>query len=501
MLLALLFFCVCAVAPLVASAEEVVENDLIELSNDDYKNYITDSLRPSFFSEFFNDMTASASDALITDKNYTSTNAPKPSGAGSAGSSITSAIRDLGIEIVKKIINDSTINQQRNGFQIPEYRQQMGKLRNVYNSGLVEIITCTITTYETPEIGNLGEPTGKYLNHCILSLIRQTDNYYTTTVICDSGSENFCNSYTGTGNFSMSSYSMYANIYPVRFFDYEAQQTVLNHQMLMTGSSYNSVTFSNLEISDEITSSTLRTNLYFGDFQKQGISEISSGNQYRTLSYILGSSFVYSSTSNNASSSLGVAFTSFNTITNNYQDYSQKKEINETLEQKQAITYLSEINSNTVINESNIENYNYLTIEGDRLTTNSNFNSWWSSSVSEEINYNITNNYANYWYIGDPDPTEPPSTIPTQPPTEPPVTIPTQPPVTVPTESAVPKYTLDMTAVSSDMEELKKQSTSIELGKSFWVIRLLDKFLTDLNLMPLFLFLFLLSVLGVLLWK
>lgn len=433
--LALMLLCLFPV-PLVADAEEeVIEDNLIELSNDDYKNYINDLLRPSFFSEFFNDMTASASDALITTKNYESTNAPKPSGIGSVGSSVTSQLIDLGVELVKDIINDSAIDNS-DSFQIPEFKQQMGKLRNVYNSGLVEIITCCMTTYQTPVIGVLGEPTGTYENHCILSFIRQMDDYYTITTICDDASEKYCETYSTTGTFSLGSYSSYSTPYYIRFFDYDTQSTIVGHKIPAVGSSYK-IGFHDLTSIDEFPTSSFNSiGIYFGSYSKQGISEFSSGANYRTLYQIISSSSVYFSDSDRASSSVGVVFTVVNTITNDYQDYSQQEEVNQTLEQKQSITYLQEINTTNKINKTNINNYDFLTIEGDKLTTNSNFNSWWSSS-SETIINNVTNNYANYWYIGDPDPTEPPSTIPTQPPTEPPVTVPTQPPVIVPTTDYV----------------------------------------------------------------
>lgn len=109
---------------------------------------------------------------------------------------------------------------------------------------------------------------------------------------------------------------------------------------------------------------------------------------------------------------------------------------------------------------------------------------------------NITNNY--YYYT---DPVEPSATTTTTTIILPPDTsseAATYPPI-IP--DAEPKYTLDMSAVYSDMSYIKQQSNQISVTRSLWVVSLLDKILQDTQLLPLFLFLFLMSVLGVLLWK
>lgn len=109
---------------------------------------------------------------------------------------------------------------------------------------------------------------------------------------------------------------------------------------------------------------------------------------------------------------------------------------------------------------------------------------------------NITNNY--YYYT---DPVEPSATTTTTTIILPPDTsseAATYPPI-IP--DAEPKYTLDMSAVYSDMSYIKQQSNQISVTRSLWVVSLLDKILQDTQLLPLFLFLFLMSVLGVLLWR
>lgn len=480
------------IVPLVVSAEEeVIEDNLIELSNDDYKDYISDLLRPSFFSEFFNDMTASASDALITTKNYESTNAPKPSGSGS----VVNLIKDIGKKIIEDVINDSVVDNS--GCQIPEFHQQTGKLRNVYNSGLVEIITCTVTAYQTPVIGTLGEPTGTYNNHCILSFIRQIDDYYTITTICDNDSKKYCDAYSVIGTYKQASYAAYTTPYYVRFFDYATQETVPNHQIRAIANGYQ-MNWTDLETDEEIKNSTLQTYVYFGSYEKQGLPEFSSGSTYQSLSNILASSSVYPSSNNSARAGIGAVFAVSSTVTNDYQDYSQREEVNKTVEQKQAITYMSEINTTNVINKNNINNYKFLTIEGDKLTTNNNFDSWWSSSVEEVVNYNIQNTYVNYWYIGEPDPTEPPSTIPTQPSeTYPPVILPTEtyPLVTLPTETYhIPDLeTLDTISLEiSTLPDMQEFPEVAEVGGL--VLQRSTSFLDSIGLLPVYITLGVLSI-------
>lgn len=457
-LLSLILFCSVS---LTVNAEE--QEEMIELSNDEYQDYVNNLLRPAFFEEFVNEMTVSAVD--LNKDAYKSTNVPKSSGIGSAGGS--SVLKDFGKEIIEdiatKIINDAAVDNS--GYYMPEFRQQTGKLRNVYNSGLVEIITCTMTTYQTPAVGSLGGKTGSYDNHCILTLIRQIDDYYTITTICDEASKEYCSTYTATGNYIFESYSPNAYTYFVRFFDGAAQETIPNHQILGHGSSIK-FKFYDLPVIDEIPNTTgLGTTLFFLVYDRQGLPEFSSGSQYRALNYILTSSSTFSSDSSKASSIPGCAFAVSNTITNDYQDYSQQHEFNETSEQKQAITYLSDINTTNVINKNNIDNYSNIT---------NNFDSWYQSNVTEIVNNNITNVYNNYWITPtDPPvptdpPTQPPETVPpiTQPPTDPPATVPTNPSIVIPTETYyIPElntetYALELPTIPS-MENLPAEITSV----------------------------------------
>ena len=84
--------------------------------------------------------------------------------------------------------------------------------------------------------------------------------------------------------------------------------------------------------------------------------------------------------------------------------------------------------------------------------------------------------------------------------TLPPETIETYPPVVI-FPDAEPKYTLDMEAVHSDLDYVKNQASEISVGRSFWIIKMFEKIMTDTGLFPLFFFVFLMGVLGVLLWK
>ena len=511
------------------SADERLTNDnMIELSNEEYEKYINDLLRPTFFQEFINEMSASAVD--LNKDTYTSTNVPKSSGIGSAGGS--SVLKDFGKEILRdittKIINDSMIDNS--GCQMPEFRQQTGKLRNVYNSGLVEIITCTMTTYQTPVVGVLGGNTVNYDNHCILTLIRQIDDHYTITTICDESSKKYCDVYTATGNYTVDYYSPDSHVYYGRFFDGATQETIPNHQILGNGTSIK-FNFYDLPFTiDEIPNTNgLGTAIYFLVYDRQGLPEFSSGSQYRPLNYILQQHFIYSSDSISARGALGCAFAVSNTIMNNYQDYIQQEEYNETAKQKQSITYLSELNTTNVINQNNINDYSHIF---------NNFDSWYQSNVTDVVNNNITNIYNNYWTMPtDPPtptqpPTNPPETIPpitqpvtdppetippaTQPPTDPPETIPpvTQPPTDppeaippdtflppIPSETLLPEYTLDVSAISAGIVDIKKQAFTIDFSGSFWFLEVMNYLLTETGLLPLFIFAFFMSLLGYFLWK
>lgn len=84
--------------------------------------------------------------------------------------------------------------------------------------------------------------------------------------------------------------------------------------------------------------------------------------------------------------------------------------------------------------------------------------------------------------------------------TLPPETIETYPPVVI-FPDAEPKYTLDMNAVHSDLDFVKNQAAEIDVGRSFWIVELFGKIMTDTGFFPLFFFVFLMGVLGVLLWK
>ena len=75
----------------------------------------------------------------------------------------------------------------------------------------------------------------------------------------------------------------------------------------------------------------------------------------------------------------------------------------------------------------------------------------------------------------------------------------TYPPVELPT--AEPKYTLDMDAVHSDMNWIKSKANEVSINKTLWIVKLFDNIMNQTGLLSLFLFVFFMSVLGVLLWK
>ena len=506
-----------------------IEEDPIELTNEEYENYINDLLRPTFFEEIFNDITASAKVDL---GKFDSSNVPASSGVGSAGSA--SGLKDFGMEILKDLVLNITNKAFVDGStRMPDFNQRIGKLRNVYNSGLTEIITCGLTIYQTERTGNLGDSVGTFDDHCILTLTRQTGNYYTITTICDTDSEKYCDP-LATANFKMGSYSPYVVVSPYRFYD-DASQSSISGQHIPSTGTYTRIVFNefsnnDLEEMPGFSTTAFSSNLYFVSHDRQGVSEFSSGSQYRTLAYILRSS---SMRMGNGNLGIGICFSVSNTITNDYQEYSQQQEINNNADQKQSITYLSELNTTNVINENNIQNYRNMTY---------NFDSWWQSNVTEVINNNITNVYNNYWIT----PTDPPETIPpvTQPPTNPPEIIPpitqpvtdppetippaiqpptdppeTIPPVTqsptdppeaippdtylppIPSESLLPEYTLDVSAISAGIADIKKQAFTIDFSGSFWLLEVMNYLLTETGLLPLFIFAFFMSLLGYFLWK
>lgn len=99
-----------------------------------------------------------------------------------------------------------------------------------------------------------------------------------------------------------------------------------------------------------------------------------------------------------------------------------------------------------------------------------------------------------------PPPTEPPTETTATTTTGAIVTIDTmQPPATQGT--VLPKYTMDMGAVSSDFQYLKNMTNNVDKKRPFWIVRLMNELLNDTGLLPLFFFAFLISVLGVFLWR
>lgn len=428
----LLFWCI-DLPELVANAEDQAEEqELTELSAEEYEDYINDLLRPTFFSEIFEDIEASAKVDL---GKFDSSNVPSSSGAGSAGSA--SGLKDFGMEILSDLVLDIANKAFVGGStRMPDFNQRIGKLRNVYNSGLVEIITCGLTTYQTERLGNLGDPVGTYDDHCILTLTRQIDNYYTVTTICDPDSSKYCDP-SATADYKLGGYSPYVTASPYRYFD-ESTQTSISGQYIPSYGTYTRIFF--IEFSDNdleempgLGSGTLQSDLYFFSHDRRGVSEYSSGSQYRTLSYILGSSGIRVSS---GGLGRGICFSVANTITNDYQEYSQQQEINNNTEQKQSITYLSELNTTNIINENNIQNYKNMSYD---------FSSWWQSNVSEVINNNITNIYNQYWIV----PTDPPEIPPTDPSVTPPLV--TDPSETLPPIISVqPSETVPSMSLPSD---------------------------------------------------
>ena len=451
----LIVFCSAFVVPLVVVADD--SEVLVELSEDDYRAYIENELAKP--------VTYAVGDGLVTTKDYESTNVPKKSGAGSIGSSITTGILNFGKDIIEDIINDSTIENDSSGLQIPDFRQQIGKCRVVYSSGLVEILTCSLTTYSTQVIGNAGKPTGEYKPHAILTFIRETDSRYTVTTICDDESTQYCDSYSTVGTFSFGTYTSYSTTYANRFFDYDTQDTVVSPRVQLLGQRYTSFLFRDLEQIEEVNQSTFdMKNLFFGTATRQGLPEINSGYQYKPLySLVSGANMFGSST--NGTSIQGLCLATANTITNSYSDYVQMKDVEDTpeREQKQSVTYLSEINSTNIYNENTIKNYDFLTYIDGRITTNAIFSGYWENSVETVINNNVYNTYNNYW-TQEPEPTQPPETVPptdppepTQPDTYPPATLPSEPTETYPV-ATLPTETYRIV----DFETL--ETVSLEVG-------------------------------------
>ena len=367
----LIFFCFVVAVPLVAVAEDD-SGVLVELSEDDYRAYIEKELaKPALYA---------IGDDLVTTKTYESTNAPKPSGAGSIGSSITTSILNFGKEIIEDLINDSSVENDNSGLQIPDFKQHIGKCRIVYNSGLVEVLTCSLTTYSTQVIGNLGKPTGEYKPHAILTFIRESDKRYTVTTLCDEDSTKYCISYSDVGTFSFVNFSSYSNLYANRFFDFDTQQTIVSPRVNLLGSLFSRLTFSDLSgDTEEVPSSVFQIiDLFFGTSTKQGLPEFNSGYTYSSIYQIASSGNIYSN-ADRGNSIQGLCLAISSTITNSYQDYLQTKEINDQpeKEQKQSITYLSEINTTNVYNQNTVENYSFLSYIDGRITTNTSFSGYW----------------------------------------------------------------------------------------------------------------------------
>lgn len=498
-------------APLVAMGDTQVD-ELIELTGEEYEEYINNCLNRSSSKSKKSRAASSYSVNLDKGGDYTKTNVPKKSGTGSVGD----VIKSIGSDIIRDVINNSAITNS--GYQIPEFRQQAGKVRNVYNSGMVEIITCYMTTYQTVENGVLGYPTGKYNNHCILAFIREIDGYYTTTTICDTYSEQFCPSFSDSGNLN---YTFYPSdvIAGIRFYDYETGTTLagIGNRVYSYGSTYNVRFYDFGGTSKEFPLNVSGDfNIYFGSYQKKGISEISSGDSYKTLYTLLMNYNAFRYVDNNTPSYRGIVFSVMDTVTNNYQNFSQYKEYDNNTEYKQSITYLDQINSSDVINSNNVNNYDFLTIEGDTLTTNNNYDSWYQSNVTDVVNNNITNVYNNYWIT----PTDPPETAPpvTQPPTEPPTESSIQlpgttasgsaPPATIPTGlpslpiyTVDPKYTIDMEEFFSEYSDIYSKAKPLDDSNSFWLVRCIDYVLKHVEVFSIFLLVFVLALVRVFLWK
>lgn len=493
-----------AFVPLVAVADE--SEVLIELSENDYKAYIE--------SELSKPVTYAVGDDLITTKTYESTNTPKKSGAGSIGSAITTGVLDFGKQIFVDIINNSVIENEDSGLKIPDFRQQIGKCRVVYSSGLVEILTCSLTTYSTQVIGTLGKPTGEYKSHAIITFIRETDSRYTVTTVCDEESMQYCDSYSTVGTFSFSTYTPYSTTYTSRFFDYDTQDVVISPRVQLLGQRYTNILFKDLEQIEEINQSTLDIkNLFFGTATRQGLPEINAGYQYKPLYSLVSTANMYSGVTGGTSLQ-GLCLATANTITNSYSDYIQMKDIEDTpdREQKQSITYISELNSTNIYNENTVENYDFLTYEGDKITTNKNFNNFFNAFVVAPITLNANATFKIYWELPDielpepsvtlpniPDPTNTPNppdqpdpTEPTQPsdptePIQPPDTIPpatcpaTCPVATLPTETyRIPDFETDTYVLEIDtLPAVEYLPEEIVVGGNFILDQstdILDKF-------------------------
>ena len=429
-----------------------------------------------------------------TDTNFTKTNLlDKIKSVLSFGKTVYDTASDL--------LKDETYGTNWN-IEIPSAYELVGKTKFIYNSGVEELVTLGVsyTRYYDKLVG-------AYRNKCTI--------YGTRQLISGGGAGNAATDFT---------VSETAGFYPVP-----------SSEAFMLG--YGSATGIKCTWTDSAGVSQLTTTS--GVYSDLGLTTLDGGVgsvvQYRlrfaslsrqAITYIKFSSYVedkvcYTYNDNKVSVTNGIVYTLSDVATNHYSDYVQTNSQQQNV-YSPSINYNNQFVGGTTINNNNYNDYGYsYDIDNNQWVTDQNWYNTWQQEWNNQQNYNYNNTYINIDVSGSvhtnpdnetfdpfkeviPEPTYPTDPPDTQLPTQPPETVPpTQPPDTVPpvTQTVLPKYTLDMTAFSSDVEELKKQAGTVSIVKSFWLVDLTDTFLRDTGLFPVFIALFLLGVLGVLLWR
>lgn len=507
-IVALVFMGCVTFAP-AASASEPEEQEEIELSNDDYRAYINNLLRPSFFSRYVVGAEDVGQGIQVTKNNFTTTNTPSPTGI------VTDFAEGVLKEVIKEIFESAIVNDDT--YQLPNIQQYQGKLLVTYAGDVKEVITCVQTIYQTQATSTTWN------NHIILSYIRQINDYYTTFTACDIDSENLCNpNISGNlrGNFNTVVYSGYANgVSNVPAFVNGEKQAVAAYlgtymqnrgvrDQRRTLEIYD--TAANSQTYDEWSGTSFDCTTNFVNFTDSNlITCFSGGSEYRPLWYIYNTMETNINTGGYAWT-IGAVFTTSTTFTNDYPQYVTQNNNKTNLQTSQPynVNFNSTIQSNTY-NVNDTHNFAIYDRTTNSLTVNDiAYNSFYDDMAQNNYD-SLLNTYQNYYYYGYPE-TEPPPEIPTE--TRPTTTTTTttttgaivtadtaQPPATGGT--AVPKYTMDMGAVSSDFQYLKNMSNDIDKKRPFWIVRLMNKLINDTGLAPLFFFAFIISVLGVFLWK
>ena len=527
--LVLVFFCMCVVAPFSAVAEN--DNDFKNYCQSEGIDYMTSDQYEVLVNSLIdgNDYGTAYHDATGSYKKNRTVNLDKDDKTINTNfslSNIFSTIKDV-LNLGKEVYDatsDAVKNQEYGtdwDTDIPVASQLIGKTKLYYDNGVIELITLGVSFVRyydsTPAIDMYRNKMQIYGIRQIVSMAgyAATDftvdidegflpvQYDSSTMLCYSAKSGVPVVYDGSDG---EVFGQASGFYSALGFS-RVSLTNPNYYLYFMSLDKQAVTYKKL------TSYAKDSDLYLYNTHtsdRQFIRFPTSGNSSSASKYNSTSSIVY---------------TISDMQTNSKWDYVSATHHDQTVYEP-SVTYNNVYNAGDKITNNNYKSYGYdYDIDNNTWTYDTDYYNSWQGIYNDTVINNYYNNYQTIDNSGsvfgdvnnttikpfdDPEEpeTQPPTDPSTQPPTEtyPPVTDPTESspidlPATIPTESAVPKYTLDMTAVSSDIEELKKQSTSVSIGKSFWVIRVLDYMLNELGLMPLFLLLFFFGVLGVLLWK